>query len=400
MTHPGQNRNRDDFSDGVKRTVAARVNHRCSRCGAQTSGPQSDPAKALNLGVASHIMAAAPGGPRYDASLTAEERKGHDNAIWLCQNCGKLIDNDEGAFTAPELRRMKLAAESRSLSEVGVPDSARAPGLSHLASEEIELLIAAESRGGEILCVETMQRGMLVIAGGHEFFDAQDPAVAALHLEALSALMRKGLLRRSSDSVYELTGSGFLRARELKQLRESKSEVVSLNTPASIEIRVEFDEDPDKVGLTFINSGPHSVLNLETFPIGYKFQFEPPPVRIANRVQPGGPGFVVADRLEPDEVCTVQARIYTHIFEEMKAEGPTGITLMALVVVFRRDADKKRYVHVEPFYFIGFSKSPVLYLSPVHPGQSMGRIGPPDTEIEMLRLVNETERTLFRAGDA
>ena len=41
-----------------------------------------------------HICAAAQGGPRYDASMTPEERKSFENGIWLCQSCSKLIDTD------------------------------------------------------------------------------------------------------------------------------------------------------------------------------------------------------------------------------------------------------------------------------------------------------------------
>ena len=36
----------------------------------------------------------AQGGPRYDASMTPEERKSFENGIWLCQSCSKLIDTD------------------------------------------------------------------------------------------------------------------------------------------------------------------------------------------------------------------------------------------------------------------------------------------------------------------
>jgi hypothetical protein len=41
----------------VKRIIAARVAYLCSRpeCRAQTTGPQIDPVKALNIGVAAHI---------------------------------------------------------------------------------------------------------------------------------------------------------------------------------------------------------------------------------------------------------------------------------------------------------------------------------------------------------
>jgi hypothetical protein len=37
-------------------------------------------------------VAASRGGPRYDASLTPEDRANATNAIWLCQNCAKLIE--------------------------------------------------------------------------------------------------------------------------------------------------------------------------------------------------------------------------------------------------------------------------------------------------------------------
>jgi hypothetical protein len=67
---------RDDFPDAMKRTLAVRVNSCCSNpdCRASTSGPQADASKAVNDGVAAHITAAALGGPRYDPTLTREQR--------------------------------------------------------------------------------------------------------------------------------------------------------------------------------------------------------------------------------------------------------------------------------------------------------------------------------------
>jgi hypothetical protein len=56
--------------------------------------------KPLILGVAAHITAASPDGPRYDQNLSSEQRKSPDNGIWLCQNCAKLVDNDgKGSIT-------------------------------------------------------------------------------------------------------------------------------------------------------------------------------------------------------------------------------------------------------------------------------------------------------------
>lgn len=114
---------RDEFSMDVKRAVAERVNLLCSRpsCRAPTGGPRVDDSKSVNVGVAAHIAAAAPGGPRYDSSMTAEERCGANNAIWLCQTCAKLIDNDPSRFTVAVLRGWKIEAEAKAMANVGKP---------------------------------------------------------------------------------------------------------------------------------------------------------------------------------------------------------------------------------------------------------------------------------------
>lgn len=115
---------RDDFAESTKRTLAARVNHSCSNpdCRAPTSGPQVDEGKALNLGVAAHIAAAAVGGPRFDSAMTEEQRRGQGNGIWLCQNCAKLIDNDTARYRAPLIAAWKEVAEHHALIAIGKSD--------------------------------------------------------------------------------------------------------------------------------------------------------------------------------------------------------------------------------------------------------------------------------------
>jgi hypothetical protein len=111
---------RDDFPKPVVETLAKRVGNRCSNpgCRKRTSGPHTEDDKALNVGVAAHITAASPGGPRYDASLTQEERKGIGNGIWLCQSCAKLVDNDESRYTKALLVKWKQDAEQDALREI------------------------------------------------------------------------------------------------------------------------------------------------------------------------------------------------------------------------------------------------------------------------------------------
>jgi hypothetical protein len=112
---------RDEFPEEVKRVIAHRANLVCSNpsCGTSTGGPQDDPSKALNLGVAAHITAASPGGPRYDPAFTIEQRKSAENGVWLCQNCAKLVDNDESRYPAKILGAWKLVREHSALNTIG-----------------------------------------------------------------------------------------------------------------------------------------------------------------------------------------------------------------------------------------------------------------------------------------
>jgi hypothetical protein len=113
---------RDDFDEKTKEILARRVGYRCSNpnCRQLTSGPQTNPAKAINIGVAAHTIAASSGGPRYDASMSSEERRSPENGIWLCQNCAKLIDNDESRYTIDLLQEWKRLSERAALLEIEI----------------------------------------------------------------------------------------------------------------------------------------------------------------------------------------------------------------------------------------------------------------------------------------
>lgn len=110
-----------DFHEVVKGTLAQRVGYHCSNpdCRALTSGPQVDPSKSLNIGVAAHISAASSGGPRYDHTLSTEARQSITNGIWLCQDCAKLADNDPLRFTLEVLKGWKATAEAETLNLIG-----------------------------------------------------------------------------------------------------------------------------------------------------------------------------------------------------------------------------------------------------------------------------------------
>lgn len=108
---------RDVFPKAVVEVLGKRASFVCSNpsCEQPTVGPQSNDDGAVNTGVAAHITAASPGGPRYDASISSDERRSASNGIWACQTCGKLIDSDDQRFTVPVLREWKARAEHRAL---------------------------------------------------------------------------------------------------------------------------------------------------------------------------------------------------------------------------------------------------------------------------------------------
>ena len=90
----------DRFKQNVIATIAKRAGNRCSNpdCGAITSGPADAPTGSVNVGEAAHIYGASPGSARYDGAMPSSDRSAITNAIWLCRNCHKLVDDDPDRF--------------------------------------------------------------------------------------------------------------------------------------------------------------------------------------------------------------------------------------------------------------------------------------------------------------
>jgi hypothetical protein len=130
---------RDDFTTAVKDVLAKRSGMLCCNpnCRKPTSGPRDNPLKAVNIGVAAHITAAAFGGPRFDPKIEPEERASIGNAIWLCQNCAKLIDTDPDRFTVDVLRTWRRLGERQA--RIAVETSAR----QRVTSSSIKVLVVS-----------------------------------------------------------------------------------------------------------------------------------------------------------------------------------------------------------------------------------------------------------------
>jgi hypothetical protein len=138
----------DAFSKATTEILAKRAAYQCSNpdCQAKTIGPSdADSAKAINVGVASHITANSAGGPRYDSSLTSEQRRHPDNGIWLCQTCSRLVDTNGGADHPVDLlRRWKAEHETNVARSIGKREQSELAGT--IEAEGIGEIIAADLR--------------------------------------------------------------------------------------------------------------------------------------------------------------------------------------------------------------------------------------------------------------
>ncbi len=108
--------NRDNFTEKTKLQIAKGAGWLCSdpECRRPTVGATSDGDGLIMLGEASHICAAAPGGPRYDAGMSEAERRSAKNGIWMCKLHGKSVDSYDPKFTVELLRSWKRLAEELS----------------------------------------------------------------------------------------------------------------------------------------------------------------------------------------------------------------------------------------------------------------------------------------------
>ena len=81
----------------IKRELALRAAHFCSNphCLKLTAGPRRGPDRGLGTGHAAHIRGASDKGPRYDAAQSVAERTAIENGVWLCRECGDIVDKDE-----------------------------------------------------------------------------------------------------------------------------------------------------------------------------------------------------------------------------------------------------------------------------------------------------------------
>lgn len=110
---------RGHFRQDIQKQLMMRAGVRCSNpdCRRPTTGPnRTSKIQAASVGVAAHIRAASPGGPRYDPLQTEDERHSFGNGIWLCELCAALIDKGGGqGYPVDTLMIWKMASEQAAL---------------------------------------------------------------------------------------------------------------------------------------------------------------------------------------------------------------------------------------------------------------------------------------------
>lgn len=156
------------------------MGNRCSNpgCRRPTIGSAENGRSIVNVGQAAHITAAALGGPRYLTILTAEERASTDNGIWLCQNCGKLIDSDPAHHTVELLRNWKRRAQDQAFVEVS---TGRLPAAANLESDggDAEVWTAAAADLAKFKSLETFPKHPIAISLAIQGHDRGELVTAA-----------------------------------------------------------------------------------------------------------------------------------------------------------------------------------------------------------------------------
>ena len=134
MSRPKEN----DFSECIKRLAGRSVGFRCCfpGCNRLLISKKENSDEILNTAEYAHIIAASPGGPRYDSSVSSDDIKSYDNCIVLCATHHHVIDNNPNNYPSKKLKDWKSIAEERTRQEMLLPNN-------YNSGEELEALFSS-----------------------------------------------------------------------------------------------------------------------------------------------------------------------------------------------------------------------------------------------------------------
>ncbi|GAA2057749.1 ABC-three component system protein [Williamsia deligens] len=148
-----QNSLRDRVPPAQEKVVLARSGNKCAypNCGQDLAiDPQADGDRPKATGRVAHIAAASPGGPRYDPSMTPEERGSAQNLIYMCG------PHHDAADTQLEYHTRAFLEEAKRIHETAVERAVR-NALGEVTYEELMVVctvIASTSAAPQKLGVE------------------------------------------------------------------------------------------------------------------------------------------------------------------------------------------------------------------------------------------------------
>ena len=143
----------------IEKNLALRSGNACAypTCGRElTLDPLHPDDDSKVIGKAAHIAAASPGGPRYDPTMTGQQRSSIDNLMFLCGDHHDAVDSQLSHHTTDFLLAAKHAHEAMvrrsvrtSLGHIGYPElEAVCTSLANVASsaEPVQVPLSVDEK--------------------------------------------------------------------------------------------------------------------------------------------------------------------------------------------------------------------------------------------------------------
>jgi hypothetical protein len=122
---------------------------------------------AIPVGQICHIRARSKKGPRYDATMTADERNAYANLMLLCRTCHRLVDADEATYTPELLTEIKEIHERSADCEI-TPKVAREAELLFATLITSKTAYAKAQRQGVAIAVGGDNNAPITVHQSHE----------------------------------------------------------------------------------------------------------------------------------------------------------------------------------------------------------------------------------------
>jgi len=172
------------------------------------------------------------------------------------------------------------------------------------------------------------------------------------------------------------------------QLKQ-REEAFSLSVPPSIDISVKPNDETKIQDVIFRNTGQHAIKDVRVWSVLYDIKED----QIQSRDVPSG-GELIADKWEPQKEIIITSKKFTFWdIQPRTNEDVKRYRCIALVTVYRREADNRRYVDVELLLVENIKGTQVLF----HYLNSASS-GPMQNMIKTFKEIVETEKFIFKAS--